>query len=87
MNLSFPGLYSLLDTTSIQNPAEEQHDRKFEERMTTTEGNHLSDFIPRQTQVPTLRDKSLVRAAGRAGLHWFGVFPPVGSSPELKDQP
>lgn len=49
LNLSFPGLYSLLGTTSIQNAAEEQHDRKFEERMTTTEGNHLSDLIPRQT--------------------------------------
>lgn len=34
-----------------------------------------------------LRDKGLVRAAGRAGPHWFGVFPPVGPLPKPKAQP
>jgi len=37
--------------------------------------------------VAPLRDKGLVRAAGRAGLHWFDVFPPVGPLPKLKAQP
>lgn len=44
LNLSVPGLNSLLGTGSIQNPAEEAPDRKFEERMTTIEGNNLSEF-------------------------------------------
>lgn len=35
-----------------------------------------------------LRDKGLVGAAGRAELHWFGAFPPVGplSKPEAQPQ-
>lgn len=56
--------------------------------MTSIEGNNSKTLIPRQNQVVPLRDKGLVRAAGRAGLHWFGVlFPPVGPLPKPKAQP
>lgn len=74
LGLSVPGLNSLLGTSSIQ-------------KMTAIEGNNRNALIPRWNQAAPLTDKGWLSAAGRAGLHCSGAFPPLGPLPKSKAQP